>query len=443
MDEINFSRSPGQGKPAKPYPDFPLFAHATKRWAKKIRGRMHYFGPWDDPDGALQKYLDQKDALRRGLTLADTNEGLTVYRLAAKFLATKKAMRDTGELSVHSFIDYAATCKLLVKAFGKSKLVADLRPDDFERLRRRMAQTWGPVRLGNEINRTRVVFNYAYKNGLLDKPMVYGEGFRRPSKKTLRKHRAEHGPKMFSAEEIRRMVEAAGQPLKAMILLGVNCGYGNSDVGTLPLSALDLNGAWLNHARPKTGIGRRCPLWAETVQAMREWLAIRPTPKSDEHASLVFLTSHGVGWAKANTDKPVSKETRKLLDRLSIKGPRNFYCLRHTLQTIGDEARDFLAVRHIMGHVGADIADAYREKISDERLRAVVEHVRGWLFAESKAAGVHSVNERSCFPNSVPKARTLRSLRPGVQLRDGESPDGCEEFIWARECDMGPQYRLP
>ena len=385
MNKINSSRTPSQGKPAKPYPDFPLFPHATKRWAKKIRGRMHYFGPWDDPDGALQKYLDQKDALHRGLTPADTREGFTVYRLAAKFLATKKALRDTGELSVHSFADYAATCKRLVKVFGKGRLVADLRPDDFERLRKRMAQTWGPVRLGNEINRARVVFNYASKNGLLDKPMVYGEGFRRPSKKTLRKHRAEQGPKMFSAQEIRCMIDAAGQPLKAMILLGVNCGYGNSDVGTLPLSTVDLDGAWLNHARPKTGIARRCPLWPETVKALREWLAIRPTPKSNEHAGLVFLTSHGVGWAKANTDKPVSKETRKLLQRLGIQGHRNFYALRHTLQTIGDEARDFLAVRHIMGHVGADIADAYREKISDDRLCAVTEYVRGWLFPQAKA----------------------------------------------------------
>ena len=47
----NPTKSAEKGKPAKP-PDFPLFPHATRMWAKKVLGTLRCFGPWSDPHGA-------------------------------------------------------------------------------------------------------------------------------------------------------------------------------------------------------------------------------------------------------------------------------------------------------------------------------------------------------------------------------------------------------
>ena len=201
----------------------------------------------------------------------------------------------------------------------------------------------------------------------------------------MRLHRASQGVKLFSTDELRRMIDAAGVPLKAMILLEMNCGFGNGDVGNLPMHALDLDGGWIDYPRPKTGVNRRSPLWPETVQALREALADRPRPRSEDHAGLVFITKFGGPWAKDTPDSTLSKEMRKLLDRLGINGDRSFYTLRNTFRTVGDEAKDQPAIDFLMGHAANDMASAYREKISDERLRAVVDHVHGWLFAAPKA----------------------------------------------------------
>jgi hypothetical protein len=69
-----------------------------------------------------------------------------------------------------------------------------------------------------------------------------------------------------------------------MILLGINGGFGNAGCGHLPLSAVDLEAGMIDFPQPKTGIPRRCPLWSETVHAIREASADRPEPKKEEHA---------------------------------------------------------------------------------------------------------------------------------------------------------------
>src|SRR5262245_45121972 len=253
MSDTDFTAPVPPDKPAKPYPEFPLFPHATGRWAKKIRGKTHYFGPWSDPDGALRKYLAEKDALHAGRKPRPGPDALTVKGAANDFLNGKQALVAAGELSPRTWAGYKIAADELVRHLGKARLVSDLDPQDFASLREKMSRKWGPHRLGTTIQYVRSVFKHAFDAGLIPAPVRFGPGFRRPTKKTMRLHRAGQGPKVFTADEVRRLLNAAGRALKAMVLLGINAGFGNADCANLPLSALDLERGFIDFPRPKTG----------------------------------------------------------------------------------------------------------------------------------------------------------------------------------------------
>jgi integrase len=192
--------------------------------------------------------------------------------------------------------------------------------------------------------------------------------------------------------------------LKAMILLGVNCGFGNNDCATLPIAALDLDGGWIVFPRPKTGIERRCPLWPETAQAIRGVIEKRKAPHDSAHDELLFLTKYRRPWfTEGRPSSALSYEFRKLLQRIDSKtakaaeesseeapakiyGPgKSFYTLRHCFQTVSDELGDYIATKRIMGHADGSISDSYRERFPDERLRKVTDHVHTWLFGKGGA----------------------------------------------------------
>jgi hypothetical protein len=77
-------------KPAKPNPDFPLSAHAAV-WAKKIRGKLHYFGKWDDPAVRWPSTTHRKTSCTPAANRARSQEGVWVKLVANAFLTHKKA----------------------------------------------------------------------------------------------------------------------------------------------------------------------------------------------------------------------------------------------------------------------------------------------------------------------------------------------------------------
>lgn len=391
-------------RPKKPYPGYPLTPHASGAWQKKIRGKTHYFGKWarrvggklervagDGATEAEAAYNAVRDDLHAGRTPRVQADGLTVKELCNRFLTSKLRKVEAGELTSRLFADYKIITDSLVTAFGANRLVPDLAADDFAALRASMAKKWGPVRLGNSITRTKSVFKYGYESGAMDRPVRYGPEFVKPDKSVLRKHRAKRPAKMFEAAEVRALLAKADARLRAMILLGVNCGFGNTDCAELTYTGTDLEGGWIGFPRPKTGVARRCPLWPETVAAIRAAEAERPKPANFCDCGRVFLSERGtavvVQTSNGHKKDLIGVHFTALAKTLGLhRAGVGFYALRHVFETVGGGAKDQVAVDAIMGHADPSMAGHYREGIGDDRLRVVVDHVRAWLWPDLATA---------------------------------------------------------
>ncbi len=401
---------PRHHQKAKPYASFPLTAHVTKRWCKKIKGRIFFFGPIVPNDSgssaqaALDKYLFEKNYRESGRTPPpEAKDALTLRDLANAFLTHKRTLLDNSELTTRTFGECHRTCDDIIKQFGRHRRIDDLRQGDFAEYRVALSKRLGPVSLGNTIQRTRSLFKFAIESGMLLTPVLFGPGFKRPTKKTLRLERAKKGPKLFARDDIIKLIEVAGVQLKAMILLACNAGLGAGDLSAMPLAVVNLTTGWVDYARPKTGIPRRFVLWPETLEAVRNSIAKRPTPKDPANAGLLFITKYGGPWCNSVfepsddpaiknriiNDNAIPKEFAKLFLKAGIERTKGhlFYALRHVFETVAGDSRDQIAVDHVMGHSKDDMASVYRERISDARLQAVASHVRTWLFSTQATEG--------------------------------------------------------
>jgi integrase len=401
-------------KPSKPYASFPLTPHNNGQWCKKVRGKVHFFGVWEDPQAALDNYLRVAADLHAGRQPPPTNlhpEGPTVKDACNHYLNHQFQKVQAGEIRPSSFEDCRQAAESLGRFLGTTRLVSDLTPTDFQRFRLHLSQRGlngksrglGPHAQSRTITIVRSIFKYACDSDLIDRPVKFGTDFERPSailkRRARRAAEMENGKRMFDPSEIRSMIQAAGIPLRAMILLGINGGFGNTDCATLPAKAVDFDRAVIEFDRPKTGIERVVPLWPETLQALRQTMDQRPVAASNEASRLVFLTTFGQPWVRETIHRAIDDSIEKvvnldainhaftkLLRRLKIKRKGvGFYALRHTFRTWADEVRDQHAIHRIMGHTIPGMSGIYVEEISLERLQAVVNHVREKLFADTEA----------------------------------------------------------
>lgn len=170
-----------QTKPGKPYPQFPLYTHACGQWAKKIRDRTVFFGPWANYHKALAKYLAEKDDLEAGRPARaySTPDGLTVHQMVSLFLAAKILRVRSGEMEARTWENISWYGERMIRVFGKSRTVESLGPADFTRLRTDFQRTHkSPTSIKGDIRKSMVFFNWSGPGprgrGFLFVPFVLG-----------------------------------------------------------------------------------------------------------------------------------------------------------------------------------------------------------------------------------------------------------------------------
>ena len=383
-------------KPKKPKGS-PLTVHPNGQWSKKINGKPEYFGPWDDYEGALKRYTEFVNGNPKQI---QDSSSVTLEELVMLALTSKEQEVNSGKVTDRTFQDLRKTGQRMVEFWGRDLIVDEMDPTNFRDFRSHLATRHkSPARLRTEITKVNQFFNFGEKNQH-HRPVYKGSEFYFPAKREERawkyENRQTHGKVFFEAAQIRAILDAANPQMKAMVLLGINCGFENEEIGQLRRHQIK-NDGWIEKLRGKTGEFRLCKLWPDTLQAIENYE--RPDPKDPSHDDRVFLVArsrrpYGHTFTSDGGTRPdpiLSRQFKRITEDLGIyRVNLTWKALRKTFQTVAENelARkygqpDMIAIRLAMGHRDPSISANYREVVEPFRLERVADAVYDWLGLES------------------------------------------------------------
>jgi len=348
---------------------FPLTLHPTGQYCKKIRGKLYYFGT--NKKQALKRYLEQAASLHAGKPLQPESgsNALTIKMLCNMYLDHQAARAAIGEIKARHLYDQTVLLRDFAGFVGPDRLVSEVSTMDLQLYRKRLIATGKALNtVNNRITAVKSMYHWGLENEVIDvAPRL------RAIKKTAPK---KNERPIFTDAQINKLLETASEQMKAMILLGLNCGFGCTDCAELRWKHLDLKNGRVSFPRGKTGIRRNLPLWPETIQALKA------LPRRGE---LVFCTKRGNPWVRAikavdddgsvrySNNNEISKAFSKLMKKAGIQAEKGvgFYTLRRTAATLAARSGDPFAVQRLLGHADLKMATTYVQDVSEQTDRVV------------------------------------------------------------------------
>ncbi|MHC4158209.1 MAG: tyrosine-type recombinase/integrase [Planctomycetota bacterium] len=355
---------------------FPLTLHPTGQYCKKIKGKIYYFGA--DRKRALERYLDQATYLHGGRNLIQkaSNGNMTLKELCDVYLQYQHSKVIANDLTARHHNDQISSLNKLMAFLGPDRKIKSISTLDLQNYKRRLQKHYGSVcRLNLHISIMKAMFHWARKNDVLENI---------PNIDAISRRKIIHQERFtFNSEQIAKLLSVADLKMRAMIWLGLNCGFGCTDCALLKWKDLDLENNRVKLARNKTGVARNLPLWLETVEALEK------VPKTGK---LVFYTSRGNpyiqmlvktdgnGNGKYTALNAITTKFSRLIKKSGLDVPKGtgFYTLRRTAATIAARSGDPFAVQRLLGHADLQMATRYVQDVSKQTDR-VIENSRKYV----------------------------------------------------------------
>lgn len=365
----------------------PLSYHKqTKQYYVTRGGRRIYFG--SDHATALERY-HRFEAKLPALEPAPSAVSPTAKELANRFIAAQQANWRSPERTLKGYRDWLGrfltdhpglrTDELTVERFVAWKLS----------LRER---GYAPESINHYLSAVRAMYRFAEDAGLMERaPRL------RRVKNESREKTGSHAKLLYTPDQIARLLATADVQLRAMILLGLNCGFGPKDLEDLLWTHLE--GRRVSLPRSKTGVSQTFLLWPETLDAFeavsrhRAALVVRLERRGRERTDggHIFATKFWRPWTK----DAVAEQVRKLCRKAGVPC-YGFYRLRHCASTTMSLVATPHVHRRFMRHTQLQQQVTYTHTPDAEVDAAVVKARAELLGAATANAGIDPA--RACEP---------------------------------------------
>lgn len=302
----------------------------------------------------------------------------TVWSLYNEHVLYLEGRLKLGKLSKSAAADYAPLLKIFRAAGILNVPLKDLGPHEFARVHGIIENSGRrPRTQKNLIVTIRALFNWGREMQMVEE-VLYGPQFKPPSLIDIEAEQEEVSACRFlEAEAIRAMLEVAESHLKVAILLGINCGFYQSDSVALQFKHLHNEGdiVYHNFRRVKNKRPRMAVLWPEVVEEIEEHHGF----------SLELLQTSSIHVLKAGgmPARRLQLEFNRLANKVGEKSKGvGIGSLRHTYATVIDTVPDQTMIDLTMGHVARSLQKrTYKQVNIDEleRLKKVAGVARKWL----------------------------------------------------------------